>query len=888
MPRLRPFWLLPQIALLWVIGFVGVLPFAAPAHAQSVPSGGQSLVNVADIATQGSFRGGSTTGGAAVATRTVVPVSGQSFTQAARIEVLRPTGDFWSAAVSASSNRAVAQGDVVLIRFFLRAIQTTDETGNVFLHVYAEGPGPGFNKSLSQQAIAGTEWIEYFMPFEVEEAYASGQFSINFGFGEGDRPRVLDLAGVEVIWYGKTRTLAEMPRTSFNYDGRAADAPWRAEAAARIDQYRKANYSVRVVDAAGQPVPGAQVRFRLRRHAFPFSTAVVASRIMDSSSPANQTYRHKLLELFNAAGPENDLKWPPWEGNWGSGFNRQQTLAALDWLHARGMRVRGHVLVWPSARNLPNSITALPRKDPSIPGRIRDHIADIVPATKDRVVEWDVLNEPYDNHDLMDDFGPQIMADWFKEARKHHPTARLFINDYGILSGGGVNAAKQQFYEDTIRYLLDQGAPVGGIGMQGHMGGSPTGIPRVWTVLERYAQAFPDLKIGITEFDVDTDDEQLQADYTRDFLTLVFSHPSVNGFQMWGFWEGAHWRGKAAMYRTDWSEKPNGKAYRELVHGTWRTDDLKTTGGDGRVNGRGFHGDYDVVVTAPGLAGSRSFTLPAGGGETTVQLSANTARLVNIATRGRVGTGADSMIAGFVIAGGSKELAIRGVGPILGTHPFNLDFLADPFLQLLTANPVSKLAENDNWVDSRAATAGGLSLVNDPKSAGLVRTLQAGGYTAQLTGVNSGMGIALIEVYDLEPAGGSRLINLSTRGRVGTDANVLIGSFVIQGSGRLPILIRAIGPTLGPPPYNVPGVLADPQIALYRGDTKIAENNDWREAANASAIEATMPKVGAFPIPADSKDSALLLELEAGAYTVHVSGVNNGTGVALVEVYVVP
>src|SRR5690606_32936189 len=146
-----------------------------------------------------------------------------------------------------------------------------------------------------------------------------------------------------------------------------------------------------------------------------------------------------------------------WGGDWGEGFNHGQTIDALAGLQAAGMRLRGHVLVWPGKDNLPEGSVDLLKADPpypSIPRRVLDHIASIVPSTQDYLTEWDVINEPYDNHDLMDQFGNELMVDWFVAAWTHHPTARLYINDYGILSGGGLNTTKQQFYEDTIRYLL--------------------------------------------------------------------------------------------------------------------------------------------------------------------------------------------------------------------------------------------------------------------------------------------------------------------------------------------------------------------------------------------------------------------------------------------------
>ena len=128
---------------------------------------------------------------------------------------------------------------------------------------------------------------------------------------------------------------------------------------------------------------------------------------------------------------------------------------------------------------------------------------------------------------------------------------------------------------------------------------------------DRYWAEFR-LPVRMTEFDVWTRDEELQADFTRDFLILCFSHPSVTGVQHWGFWETCHWRPSAAMYRADWSEKPNAAVYKDLVLHQWRTNLAGVTGPDGRYAARGFHGDYLVTVEAGGRRVAQSFALAPG------------------------------------------------------------------------------------------------------------------------------------------------------------------------------------------------------------------------------------------------------------------------------------
>ncbi|MFO1449303.1 MAG: endo-1,4-beta-xylanase [Opitutaceae bacterium] len=973
---LRPCQVLLLLALL-----SGALSCAS---AQTVPSGGVRLIAPTDLAVGGNFWQGSTTGGP-VASRTLVPVTGQPFTQAARIAVQRPTGEFWASSISSPSLQALAQGDIVLIHLFLRAVETQDETGSVFVQVYAEGPAPDYAKSVSQQISAGLEWREYFIPFAMAGGFSSGQFMFNLGFGASSRPQILEVGGVEVLGYGKTRTLAEMPRTSFTYDGRAANAPWRKEAQDRIERWRKAPYGVRVVNRAGLPLPDARVRVRLDRHAFGFGTAFQASRVVNQTTADNRTYLQKLTEVFHAGSTENDLKWPALEGDWGTAYTRPQTLTALQTLQQRGMALRGHVLVWPSERNLPNSIKALlPSRDPSVPNKVLTHIDDAVTTTQSLLSEWDVLNEPYDNHDLMDIYGASVMTDWFRRAHERHPAALLYINDYSILSGGGLNVAHQAHYEQTIRYLLDAGAPLHGIGFQGHFEGAPTGIAKVWSLLERYTGAFPGVVFKITEFDVDTDDESLQADYTRDLLTLVFSHPKAAGFQVWGFWEGAHWRPRAAMYRRDWSEKPNGKVFRELVNETWRTDETRTSEGDGRVAGRGFLGTYGVEVEVAGKSVTSRFTLTAAGalidvvvdapadpaprvlqqpfgavvnpGESatltvavagdpvptvtwyrngvalnrtgtelvlspaagpidgtyaaevanrigtvwtrTAQVAVRAASpspgaLINLSSRGLVRSGDSVMIAGFVLAGtGKKAVLIRAVGPRLAQFGVP-GTLADPRLRLFRSGESTPLAESDTWAPAlaaRFAEVGAFSLENDSTSAALWMELEPGAYTAQMDGADGGNGVALIEVYDAGTGQALALKNLSIRAVAGSGDTVLIAGLVVSGQTPVAMLIRGVGPGLSP--FGVSGVLADPSLRIYEtvpgGSRLLASNDDWGLSSRASQIRAAAAQVGAFGVDDFGRDASLLLSLEPGAYTVHLSGATTASGVALLEAYALP
>ncbi|HUS93330.1 MAG TPA: endo-1,4-beta-xylanase, partial [Phycisphaerae bacterium] len=154
------------------------------------------------------------------------------------------------------------------------------------------------------------------------------------------------------------------------------------------------------------------------------------------------------------------------------------------------------------------------------------------------------------------------------------------------------------------------------IGLQSHFR-SPTPPETVWKLLDRFAKF--NLPMSITEFDFPGDDEELQARYTRDFMTAVFAHPGVDGFVMWGFWEGRHWRPDCAMFRRDWSIKPNGQAYKDLVFKQWWTDADGQTAADGAYKVRGFLGDYEVTVSSYSLRKTEAAKLDKPGSTLTVK-----------------------------------------------------------------------------------------------------------------------------------------------------------------------------------------------------------------------------------------------------------------------------
>ena len=518
-----------------------------------------------------------------------------------------------------------------------------NNSATAFRTTYRDDDGPGttwprrgteYAFDFNINGLAQNQWHVLTKPFN---SFSFNATAFEHNAGDGIQNPDLNQIQLQSIFNSTGRLNVEFDYIRVNglgeppppYPGAEPDAPWRTEALARIDSLRKADLQVTVTDALGNRLPGAAVGVHMQRHEFGFGSAVAGDRLA-STSPTQDTYKQKVEELFNLATIENHLKWPPWEGEWGATYSQANAIAAVEWLNhpERDIDVRGHVMVWPGYNNLPNAVKNIlnggvsAAEQQPLRDLIDNHIEDIGGQFAGQLVAWDVVNEERTNHDIMDQLpeGDHAMVDWFQKARAVDPQAKLYINEWGILSSGGdVNSANQQAYYNTIDYLKNQGAQIDGIGFQGHFNeGTLTGPAQIWEILDDFQELGLDMQI--TEFDFDTDDETLQAMYTRDFLTAVFAHEGIDDFVMWGFWEGAHWKPAAAMFRNDWSIKPNGEAFLDLVFNQWWTDEDVDADALGEALVHAFKGEHEVEVSWGEFSDLIAATLTDGGLELEIAL----------------------------------------------------------------------------------------------------------------------------------------------------------------------------------------------------------------------------------------------------------------------------
>jgi GH35 family endo-1,4-beta-xylanase len=413
----------------------------------------------------------------------------------------------------------------------------------------------------------------------------------------------------------------EGPDPPVEYGGRDLNSPWRAQAAQMIEQNRKSDLALRVVDANGNSIPGAMVHVNQTRQAFQFGTAVAVSNLLDPGSN-NDIYRDTVRELFNSATLENGLKWVALEGEFGPSFSLARSVQALDWLGENGLESRGHVLIWPGSQNMPNYLDPLiaaaqggdAQAQAELLQEIDDHIREVVAATDGKVVDWDVVNEIGTNNDVLNIYGQPVMDQWFQAARDTDPEAALYINEFNIISDQ--QRSKRASYLSQIQGLVNRGAQIDAIGFQGHFSATSitdfddtggTDPQTVWEIFDQFHDA-TGLPIKITEYDMNSPNETLKAEHLRDMLTASFAHEGVEGFIMWGFWEGRHWRPDSAMFNQDWSETPAVQVWRDLVLDQWMTDEMLVSTVDG-IDLRAFHGDYEILVDYLGETYTFALTL---------------------------------------------------------------------------------------------------------------------------------------------------------------------------------------------------------------------------------------------------------------------------------------
>jgi endo-1,4-beta-xylanase len=348
--------------------------------------------------------------------------------------------------------------------------------------------------------------------------------------------------------------------------------------------------------------PGDKVTVDQLSHEFWFGCAISNGMIDGSISGNDLTqYKARFLENFNSAVTENAVKWLSMERKKGE-VNYTVVDGILKWTEENNIPLRGHNIFWGIPQFVQPWIKEL--NDNELRQTLQNRAETITKRYKGRFAEYDLNNEMIHGNYYEDRLGPDITKQMFQWAHNGDPDARLFLNDYDILTGN-----RLADYMAQIRKLLKQGVPIAGIGVQGHLHAETFDRDQLRNALDSLAQFH--LPIRVTEFnmpgqrsrfhvnkitEMTPQEAELNAREIVDYYKICFAHPAVEGIIMWGFWEGANWIPVSSLYKRDWTPYPAAEAYHNLIFKEWWTSESGTVNINGIYSTPAFFGKYKVTV----------------------------------------------------------------------------------------------------------------------------------------------------------------------------------------------------------------------------------------------------------------------------------------------------
>jgi len=348
--------------------------------------------------------------------------------------------------------------------------------------------------------------------------------------------------------------------------------------------------------------PGDQVLIEQVSHEFWFGCAI-SNGFVDGSMSANdkKQYEEKFLKHFNAAVTENAVKWATMERNKGE-VSYAAVDGILNWTEKNNIPLRGHNLFWGVDKFVQPWVKELDNK--SLTQTLQNRAETIAKRYKGRFAEYDLNNEMIHGNYYEERLGPDITKRMTEWVHNGDPDAKLFLNDYDILTGN-----KLPEYMTQIRGLLKQNVPIAGIGVQGHLHAETFDRNQLRSALDSLATF--KLPIRVTEFNMPgqrskyyndrtltmtASEEEVKAKEMVDYYKICFAHPAVEGILMWGFWEGANWIPVSSLYKRNWSPTPASAAYENLISKEWWTIVSGTIGESGELSIPAFYGKYKVTV----------------------------------------------------------------------------------------------------------------------------------------------------------------------------------------------------------------------------------------------------------------------------------------------------
>jgi GH35 family endo-1,4-beta-xylanase len=385
----------------------------------------------------------------------------------------------------------------------------------------------------------------------------------------------------------------------------AQHGTWEVEANKRIQEIRQRDFQIRTIDSDGNPIRGVKVEAVQTGRSFPFGSAINRAIL------SNEKYQEFFKKHFNWAVLENASKWYSNERKPGRP-DYSAADAMYKWCENNNIPVRGHCVFWEPEKWQLDWVKNL--EEDELRSVVKRRLVDAITHFKGKFVHWDVNNEMLHGSFFKDRLGADIHPWMYMQAHQIDPDARLFVNEFNILSvDQNFEEVQVDEYVEHIKWLQEQGAPIHGIGIQGHIWHED--ILSTPTVLKERLDkiASLNLPIWISEFDTANEDEFKNADILELVFRTSYSHPAVEGIMLWAFWSKLSWRGpNSGLVQADWSLNESGKRFESLMN-EWSTKTEGVTDLKGIFASRGFFGNYSVSLeTATGTAHNLEFTLIPG------------------------------------------------------------------------------------------------------------------------------------------------------------------------------------------------------------------------------------------------------------------------------------
>ncbi len=456
------------------------------------------------------------------------------------------------------------KGEIGLVSFKARATNITDESGAANVKVQFENPS--WHKAVSEQVPIHSSWEQYYFPLYNAYHDMPGGFKSKFQICVGGKPMTVQIADLSIVSYGINDEVKKllMPERE-GYKGIEDDHVWRQEAWNRIDKYRKEDILIEVVDTEGNPVPGAEVSVNMTENEFMMGAALCRNETLDEyiniADLRGKTINSFMDNDMNVGVAADMLK--------AQGIVSTDGESGIDMINeyiSRGKRTRGHAVFWDGEGLMPfNRAKQMTYQE--IYDRTMEYVKPLAYTFKDRITQWDVLNEPHDSNYIRRNYNTtRLYTDVFKEVKKIDPEAKLFVNETGM-EGRAEKGVQDRVpgFLNIVKQMQAEGAPIDGIGIQAHCTSYyyPQGF---YHQLDECSQVVDE--VAVTEYDFQNINETYAPNHLEDTLLATISHPKATAFIVWGIEDSMHWRwtDDAPFFNRDWSQKPAYAVWQRLVN----------------------------------------------------------------------------------------------------------------------------------------------------------------------------------------------------------------------------------------------------------------------------------------------------------------------------------